>query len=63
MEKDIKDMYKSCGGQRELILNGHSDRDGRVECKLCGAECKSVVHILRVFYFSGSAQTIVRCWM
>ena len=25
----------------------HSDRDGRVECMLCGAECKSVVHVLR----------------
>ena len=28
-------------------LNGrHSDRDGRVECTLCGAECESVVHVL-----------------
>ena len=24
----------------------HSDRDGRVECMLCGAECESVVHVL-----------------
>ena len=27
-------------------LGRHSDRDGRVECTLCGAECKSVVHVL-----------------
>ena len=24
----------------------HSDRDGRVECTLCGAECESVIHVL-----------------
>ena len=23
-----------------------SDRDGRVECMLCGAECESVMHVL-----------------
>ena len=27
-------------------LGRHSDRDGRVECTLCGAECESVVHVL-----------------
>ena len=27
-------------------LGRHSDRDGRVECMLCGAECGSVVHVL-----------------
>ena len=27
-------------------LGRHSDRDGRVECMLCGAECESVVHVL-----------------
>ena len=27
-------------------LGRHSDRDGRVECTLCGAECESVVHML-----------------
>ena len=24
-------------------LGRHSDRDGRVECTLCGAECESVI--------------------
>ena len=27
-------------------LGRHSDRDGRVDCTLCGAECESVVHVL-----------------
>ena len=27
-------------------LGRHSDRDGKVECMLCGAECESVVHML-----------------
>ena len=27
-------------------LGRHSDRDGRVECTLCGAESESVVHVL-----------------
>ena len=27
-------------------LGRHSDRDGRGECTLCGAECESVVHVL-----------------
>ena len=27
-------------------LGRHSDRDGRVQCTLCGAECESVVHVL-----------------
>ena len=27
-------------------LGRHSDRDGKVECTLCGAECESVVHML-----------------
>ena len=27
-------------------LGRHSDRDGRVECTLCAAECESVVHVL-----------------
>ena len=27
-------------------LGRHNDRDGRVECTLCGAECESVVHVL-----------------
>ena len=27
-------------------LGRHSDRDGRVECTLCGAECESVAHVL-----------------
>ena len=27
-------------------LGRHSDRDGGVECTLCGAECESVVHVL-----------------
>ena len=27
-------------------LGRHSDRDSRVECMLCGAECESVVHVL-----------------
>ena len=27
-------------------LGRHSDRDGRVECTLCGAECENVVHVL-----------------
>ena len=27
-------------------LGRHSDRHGRVECSLCGAECESVVHVL-----------------
>ena len=26
-------------------IGRHSDRDGRVECTLCGAECDSVVHV------------------
>ena len=26
-------------------LGRHSDRDGRVECILCGAECESVVGV------------------
>ena len=27
-------------------LGRHSDRDGRVECTLCGAECEDVVRVL-----------------
>ena len=27
-------------------LGRHSDREGRVKCTLCGAECESVVHVL-----------------
>ena len=27
-------------------LGRHSDRDGRVEYRLCGDECESVVHVL-----------------
>ena len=27
-------------------LGRQSDRDGRVECTLCGTECESVVHVL-----------------
>ena len=27
-------------------LGRHSDRDGRVECTLCGAECERVAHML-----------------
>ena len=29
-------------------LGRHSDRDGRVECTLCGAECESVLVIALV---------------
>ena len=34
-------------------LGRHSDREGRVECMLCGAGCESVVHVscvVGVFY-------------
>ena len=27
-------------------LGRHIDRDSKVECTLCGAECESVVHVL-----------------
>ena len=36
----------SCLSLDPEALGRHSDRDGRVECTLCGAECKSVVHVL-----------------
>ena len=50
-------------------LGRHSDRDGRVECTLCGAECESVVHVLWECSsystcrdsFQEALKTIVRC--
>ena len=41
-------LFKFRSGSRGLNeeLVRHSDRDGRVECMLCGAECESVVHVL-----------------
>ena len=36
-------MFKFRSGTQ---LGRHSDRDGRVECTLCGAECESVVYVL-----------------
>ena len=27
-------------------LGRHRGREGKLECNLCGAECKSVVHVL-----------------
>ena len=41
-------MFKFRSGTHGLNeeLGRHSDRDGRVECTLCGAECESVVHVL-----------------
>ena len=67
-------MFKFRSGTHGLNeeLGRHSDRDGRVECMLCGAECKSVVyilHIVGVFYILiilvgiifRKHSTIVRC--
>ena len=41
-------LFKYTSGTHGLNeeLGRHSDRDGRVECMLCGAECESVVHLL-----------------
>ena len=54
-------MYRRFGGFKKYLhgrsdegarrldpeeLGRHSDRDGRIECTLCGAECESVVHVL-----------------
>ena len=38
-------LFKFRSGKHGLNeeLGRHSDRDGRVECMLCGAECESVV--------------------
>ena len=50
-------MFKFSSGTHGLNeeLGRHSDRDGRVECTLCGAECKSVVHV-----FVGSTYSTCR---
>ena len=29
-----------------MLRNVNRGREGKVECTLCGAECKSVVHVL-----------------
>ena len=41
-------LFKFSSGTHGLNeeLGRHSDRDGRVECTLCGAEYESVVHVL-----------------
>ena len=39
-------MFRSGTHGLNEELGRHSDGDGRVQCTLCGAECKSVVHVL-----------------
>ena len=39
-------LFKFRSGTHGEELGRHSDRDGRVECTSCGAECESVVHVL-----------------
>ena len=48
-------MFKFRSGTHGLNeeLGRHSDRDGRVECTLCGAECESVVHVFLVIVLVG----------
>ena len=56
-KREFKKYFHGCSdeGPRLLFsgthglneeLGRHSDRDGRVECTLCGAEGESVVHVL-----------------
>ena len=44
----MTELFKFRSGTHGLNeeLGRHSDRDGRVDCTLCGAECESVVHVL-----------------
>ena len=47
-DEGVRLLFKFRSGTHGLNeeLGRHSDRDGRVECTLCGAECESVVHVL-----------------